>query len=995
MTKKRDLKALVRARMSKTNESYAVARVAVLSASEAGQYPGNCPTCGKLSCEPGCINERCAQCGQRLRYEDDFVPGGEYPCDVCGLPTTWDDDAEHQKHADDNTRASGQWEKTFQKRLAQYAGELQAQARFDYLLNCACVAQSYVANKRGQEELLKNREWTVGFLKNALNASFPGTDEWAFGHLERLCLKLGVNFRPVLQIAAGGVVGGVPRVGCIFCRALFDGEPALRLHSAECPEHPAVKAAREQTKLLDTYRAGDLFRAGQINREELEVCLAQSGVPIPAVDGEELVEVRGFDAKLPARVAKWVENARAKAKTEIATSQEELSAPKATDLLKRALTSWGITIRDDGKLERNGKTLKTRGTPVEALAGDLRVLHGLDAETELASVMLHSVLTDLVTADDSRTKEERFVEERAAEVRQHEKVLPTPNKLAGPKPHLNFMGTEDVTAALEGCLCLKDALGGNPECPFHHPPIHGGRAFDTLNAMHARQGVAVPPEGVDVAQNLLKVAIAEHTAKWMPPTRHILLESHRAGEPHDDPALTLTDAEFADWLRKHYKACITEHTKRAGLLTEGTTTHRWRIIDGPLVDADRLPLVRTIRGLTEYVAHADEVNLFDAIVSPGPLKRETIEDWVGRDTDGRPSCCEQYGEAVPSSVKEGTWVHPSTPVGRILCRNKHPNQIDAQREARFKARVAAGAKEMENLGAYIEETLAQDAREQAALETDRRWVEAMKPEPTAVEMFGPDTETACSCGEGHDLNCLFHHPLTSKDSLILDDQGEALTVKTAPGYFVMASRRVGETKLQGRWSPVSMKALHETFKLDPKEMLALGKGSFVAHGDEYLWRYTSPIINRRCSKNPRVRAACALPEFKADGCCECCERPPNKCKCGTPRYEVQRAQCTACQKPYWIQASMGRRCQGCGHAVIEVIPLWRVVLNGEQFDFDSETVSYADVLKAAKYDPERVLSITYRAQLGRDSKREGVLGPGRSVKVVNGMVFNAIATGNA
>lgn len=78
--------------------------------------------------------------------------------------------------------------------------------------------------------------------------------------------------------------------------------------------------------------------------------------------------------------------------------------------------------------------------------------------------------------------------------------------------------------------------------------------------------------------------------------------------------------------------------------------------------------------------------------------------------------------------------------------------------------------------------------------------------------------------------------------------------------------------------------------------------------------------------------------------------------------------------------------------------------------------TYADVLKEAGYDPERIISVTYRGK--RDKKPwemeqgwrkegesvsmetnwvrvEGILSPGQTVEVCPGLVFNAVATGNA
>ena len=74
-----------------------------------------------------------------------------------------------------------------------------------------------------------------------------------------------------------------------------------------------------------------------------------------------------------------------------------------------------------------------------------------------------------------------------------------------------------------------------------------------------------------------------------------------------------------------------------------------------------------------------------------------------------------------------------------------------------------------------------------------------------------------------------------------------------------------------------------------------------------------------------------------------------------------------------------------------------IVVNGTQHEVEKDEISYADVVTLAFPDypqhPERNYSVKYRR--GHGNKPEGILSPGGSVKVKEGMIFDVSFTGQS
>jgi hypothetical protein len=77
----------------------------------------------------------------------------------------------------------------------------------------------------------------------------------------------------------------------------------------------------------------------------------------------------------------------------------------------------------------------------------------------------------------------------------------------------------------------------------------------------------------------------------------------------------------------------------------------------------------------------------------------------------------------------------------------------------------------------------------------------------------------------------------------------------------------------------------------------------------------------------------------------------------------------------------------------------KINVNGVDWDYSSDEIAYEDVVRAAwdklPHEPP-LMTVTYYWRGPGDSERHGTLYPGKPpIKVENGMVFNAVNTGNA
>lgn len=74
-----------------------------------------------------------------------------------------------------------------------------------------------------------------------------------------------------------------------------------------------------------------------------------------------------------------------------------------------------------------------------------------------------------------------------------------------------------------------------------------------------------------------------------------------------------------------------------------------------------------------------------------------------------------------------------------------------------------------------------------------------------------------------------------------------------------------------------------------------------------------------------------------------------------------------------------------------------IVVNGTQHKTEKDEISYAEVVTMAFPDypqhPERTYAVTY--ERGNGNKPTGILSPGESVKVKEGMVFYVKHTGQS
>ncbi|MCK9567842.1 hypothetical protein M0R72_02680 [Candidatus Pacearchaeota archaeon] len=69
-----------------------------------------------------------------------------------------------------------------------------------------------------------------------------------------------------------------------------------------------------------------------------------------------------------------------------------------------------------------------------------------------------------------------------------------------------------------------------------------------------------------------------------------------------------------------------------------------------------------------------------------------------------------------------------------------------------------------------------------------------------------------------------------------------------------------------------------------------------------------------------------------------------------------------------------------------------ITINGKEQPL---RLTYEEIITRAGYSPNRVISVTYRGRQHGDMQRSGMLYPGSSVELEDGMVFSAYDTGNA
>lgn len=72
-----------------------------------------------------------------------------------------------------------------------------------------------------------------------------------------------------------------------------------------------------------------------------------------------------------------------------------------------------------------------------------------------------------------------------------------------------------------------------------------------------------------------------------------------------------------------------------------------------------------------------------------------------------------------------------------------------------------------------------------------------------------------------------------------------------------------------------------------------------------------------------------------------------------------------------------------------------IVVEGTEHEWPKEEISYEEVVKleVANYNPSVTYTVKYRR--GHGNKPEGILAPGATVKVKDGMIFNVAETGQS
>lgn len=73
----------------------------------------------------------------------------------------------------------------------------------------------------------------------------------------------------------------------------------------------------------------------------------------------------------------------------------------------------------------------------------------------------------------------------------------------------------------------------------------------------------------------------------------------------------------------------------------------------------------------------------------------------------------------------------------------------------------------------------------------------------------------------------------------------------------------------------------------------------------------------------------------------------------------------------------------------------QITVNGSPFDVQVEHLSYEDIALLAGKPEAKFLTVVYRNTPKGDMHRSGTLIPGRSIDAEDGMIFDAVFTGNA
>ena len=74
----------------------------------------------------------------------------------------------------------------------------------------------------------------------------------------------------------------------------------------------------------------------------------------------------------------------------------------------------------------------------------------------------------------------------------------------------------------------------------------------------------------------------------------------------------------------------------------------------------------------------------------------------------------------------------------------------------------------------------------------------------------------------------------------------------------------------------------------------------------------------------------------------------------------------------------------------------KIILNGKVMEVKvAERISYEEIIELAGYRPGKIVSVTFHKRIDTETEKQGILSPGKTAPLLEGIVFNAIVTDNA
>ena len=643
--------------------------------------------------------------------------------------------------------------------------------------------------------------------------------------------------------------------------------------------------------------------------------------------------------------------------------------PNATDLMKKAFAAWGITVHPDGKLVApDGRELKAKWTPesTENVIQDLKTFHGLDGELELARAMMDAVFVSLFGKDAEKPKQPELLWKgmgtgHAVWVSDFDRKLMmdslefalTPEERArqahGPAPSELWKRHElsdeekaklaEASAKEPDCTC-GPAWGANADCLFHHPPI--------VDTVALAMGVpAKPPESIDVAQKLVDRLIEDQASGFE--ARHLVTVDTTGMTPEETTkVLAGMKTRFSEQAR-----CTNGRCGRIYHLDP----HRSRVCEhcghAPVeVIAPGARIFMTKAGfLTAKEPTAQE------LCSDDPNHEEDTACSCGGDGDD-PNCLFHHPLTSPeSALFERCTSRSSVTDQRCTLSDGHAAD-SATRFHRFGAPVELGP----NDAGFAERFVAVQPippETGAIFGTEREMLRGRPEHATHLDdanFFGPEAVAALP-------------PVPVKD---LVPMLEALK------YINGGDAHPDEARAEAR------EVLEDFDKKHPRVLTAL-------HDPRDDEDYEEPEPDALPGETDderyaRIRERVAM-------------APAETYACGhrIAVYPDLSPELMERERLFHLE---GRCAQGLIHRSLKLEETV-VIVNGMSVITAARVLDYRAVVALAGYDPERILSVTYRTKTGGGwrsdglSRAQGTLSRGQSVEVSPGMVFNVADTSSA